>query len=101
MITQRDITKLKKVFVTRAEMNARFDKLDKDNEEQTLSLAQTFNDINTRFDLVEKRLDKIEATQQKILEKLDSMEKFMKLMSIKLLDHEKRLVTLESKILLS
>ena len=70
MITQRDITKLKKVFVT-------------------------------RFDLVEKRLDKIEATQQKILEKLDSMEKFMKLMSIKLLDHEKRLVTLESKILLS
>jgi len=82
-------------------MNARFDKLDKDNEEQTLSLAQTFNDINTRFDLVEKRLDKIEATQQKILEKLDSMEKFMKLMSIKLLDHEKRLVTLESKILLS
>jgi type I restriction-modification system DNA methylase subunit len=94
MITQQDITKLKKIFATKVEMNRRFDEVDKrfkqvdqrfdemkkDSDEQRDALAQTFTDVI-------KRLQAIENGQTKILNLLIS--------------HQQRLTTLESKILLS
>lgn len=94
-------TRLDKMDARFDKINARFDKMDKDNEEQTLSLAQTFNQINDRFIAIEKRLDMIEEILRRMDDRQSKMEEFMKVMSLKLLNHDGRIVTLESKILLS
>lgn len=83
MITQQDITKLKKSFATKKEIILLWTEIKEmraDNDDQRDVLAQTFTDIINR-------LQAIEDGQTKILELLVS--------------HQQRLTTLESKILLS
>lgn len=101
MITQQDITKLKKTFATKAEMAAgfakvdkrfsqmdqRFDKIEKDSEEQKDALAVTLNEMI-------KAIHALEAEQAKLSHLVPIMYKT-------LTSHEGRLTGLESKILLS
>jgi tetrahydromethanopterin S-methyltransferase subunit G len=55
-------------------INARFDKLEVFLESSFLAIGQQFQAIDERFDRVEKRLDKLEATQIRMLARLDGIE---------------------------
>lgn len=87
MITKHNSLQLQKdfrtIFLTKQEFST-----------QVTLLAQAFNEIFTR-------LDHIEARQKETNKQLRRIGAFIDVATIKLLNHDTRIVSLESKILLS
>ena len=116
MITQQDITKLKKVFVTKQELKAldkkltnKIEKLDKKYNLLDSALVATRLEFNAKLDALDQKFEQLRQdvinSFAQVMEKLDAVNKLLVIIQYRLDkkdarhdNFERRLISLETKV---